>query len=127
MSLERTKAVWRKATKKYTAKNKAKMESPDYQTLRRGWEKDYRDRKRTEINAKLGNQCARCGFTNPLALCIDHVNGGGVAERTSMSQKTFLNKVLNDTTGMYQLLCANCNLIKRHERDEFWRKYPCGT
>jgi hypothetical protein len=29
-----------------------------------------------------------------------------------------LKKVLADTTGSYQLLCANCNWIKKSENNE---------
>jgi hypothetical protein len=47
------------------------------------------------------------------------VNGGGGKERKVIANQTsFLRKVLEDPTG-YQLLCANCNWIKRHERHEF--------
>ena len=50
---------------------------------------------------------------------IDHVNGGGAKEHKAMPNSVkFYRKVFEDTTGMYQLLCANCNWIKRAENKE---------
>lgn len=31
---------------------------------------------------------------------------------------TYHLRAIMDTTGKYQLLCANCNWIKRHEKGE---------
>lgn len=68
---------------------------------------------------KLGHQCSRCGFTDKRALQIDHVNGGGNKEHAEIKcQARYLRKVLDDTEGTYQILCANCNWIKRMERLE---------
>jgi Zn ribbon nucleic-acid-binding protein len=69
---------------------------------------------REKVFEKLGHACIKCGFANKLALQIDHVNGKGREERQAIkSQVKFLKKVLSDETGLYQILCANCNWIKR--------------
>jgi Zn-finger protein len=34
------------------------------------------------------------------------------------SRIRYMKNVIADTTGKYQLLCANCNWIKRHEMYE---------
>ena len=68
---------------------------------------------------KLGRKCVRCGITDERVLCIDHVNGGGKQERTTLSPYTLLKKMIADTTGAYQVLCQNCNWIKRHENREW--------
>ena len=80
---------------------------------------------RKDALLKLGGVCIVCGFNDPRALQIDHVNGGGTAERlaTGRCQNTIHKFVLEDTVGKYQLLCANCNWIKRHTNGEFSRKY----
>lgn len=66
----------------------------------------------------LGGQCLRCGFIDSRALQIDHVHGGGTQERKRLKNpQSFYNKVLRDQSG-YQLLCANCNWIKKHEQQE---------
>lgn len=77
----------------------------------------------------LGGRCnnSRCRWLNEDGtlgckdweiLQIDHINGGGVKEHSTLSSCTFLKKVLADTTGIYQLLCPNCNWKKRAERKE---------
>ena len=73
---------------------------------------------REEIFKKHGNKCCKCGFNDKRALQIDHVNGGGHREIGSMGRHEFYLKVLNDDSGKYQLLCANCNWIKRIENNE---------
>ncbi len=79
-----------------------------------------RERQRKQILALLGDRCLRCGFDDPRALQIDHVHGGGVKELRESKGKHYRNvlKALAAGTDRYQLLCANCNWIKRHENDE---------
>lgn len=69
----------------------------------------------------LGGICKRCGFNDHRALQIDHVNGKGTIERknTRIGGGSWYHHVLkNIGSGYYQLLCANCNWIKRHENQE---------
>lgn len=74
-----------------------------------------------EIFVKLNNKCIRCGFSDVRALQIDHVHGGGYKERKETCRSmgltpTYLRKIiisLDKNEGKYQLLCANCNWIKR--------------
>lgn len=76
------------------------------------------------IYEKLGNTCSRCGFSDPRALQIDHVRGGGNKEHTVVKNAhKYLRKVIEDTEGLYQILCANCNWIKRHENQEVIKEY----
>lgn len=77
----------------------------------------------TEIRLLLGNKCIRCGFSDPRALQIDHVHGKGLDERKQINSGSrfyliILNKIKSGSKD-YQLLCANCNCIKRHENNEF--------
>lgn len=72
-----------------------------------------------QIYDKHGHYCFRCGYTDKRALQIDHVLGGGTKEREVFKSTTsYLKKVLADETGSYQILCANCNWIKRAEEGE---------
>lgn len=76
-------------------------------------------RIKEEIYNRLGHVCCHCGFADKRALQIDHVNGGGNKEHKEITNAyCFLKKVAYDTSGSYQLLCANCNWIKRMERRE---------
>jgi RNase P subunit RPR2 len=73
-------------------------------------------RLREAIFAALGNICCRCGFSDVRALQIDHVHGGGTQEFKKKKGTSYLYHVLkNLANGNYQLLCANCNWIKRFE------------
>lgn len=78
---------------------------------------------RKSVLEKYGNCCSRCGFSDVRALHIDHVNGDGAQERRGNPGRSrrvsFLRRVLEDTTGAYQILCANCNYIKAHEEGAF--------
>lgn len=66
----------------------------------------------------LGNKCSNCGFSDHRALQIDHKNGGGTAERKKLGQSGVYLRIVNGDTEGYQILCANCNWIKRYENNE---------
>ncbi|KKL86478.1 hypothetical protein LCGC14_1944350 [marine sediment metagenome] len=93
---------------------------------------------RKKVVLKLGARCASpdClvpgGCTDVRAIQIDHVHNDGAEERKkygdalgprggqkplSRSKTAAIYQLaLEDTSGRYQLLCANCNVIKEHER-----------
>jgi hypothetical protein len=64
--------------------------------------------------------CVKCGFDDIRALSIDHINGGGYQEMKNLSAKQRYKLVLQTKKekNKYQLLCANCNWIKRFEDKE---------
>lgn len=73
---------------------------------------------RLKVLALLGDKCIICGFSDERALQIDHVNSDGFKER-KISGTTFFYHVLNNLESeRYQILCANCNWIKRREKNE---------
>lgn len=76
------------------------------------------------INA-LGGKCVRCGYEDKRALQIDHINGGGVKERTGFKNGYQYEKYVLEHLDRekYQILCANCNWIKRDEEQESMWKY----
>jgi len=86
-----------------------------------------RPKLRKQILDKFGNACNRCGFSDPRALQIDHVNGGGAQEIRNTEAVKYYKAVLADQTGKYQLLCANCNWIKRSENRECFRSSNLGN
>lgn len=76
------------------------------------------------IYSLLGNKCRICGFLDYRALQIDHINGGGIQERNSRNgshDRAFVLKSILNKENKYQLLCANCNWIKRFENKEHGR------
>lgn len=74
----------------------------------------------------LGSKCAQCGFDDIRALQVDHVNGNGGEERKIYKGgQTVLYRMILDAWGEgYQLLCANCNWIKRVSSGESACIYP---
>ena|SRR3990167_6960303 len=86
--------------------------------------KDYYRRKRTATLELLGGKCIRCGFSDYRALQVDHINGGGVKERktTNSNYWNFVIRSVLNKENKFQLLCANCNWIKRFENNEVRKK-----
>jgi len=83
------------------------------------------EKRRLEIIIEMGSKCKHCGYDKDIrALQIDHVNGQGNKERKSFGHsQSALNKKVRSEPVKYQLLCANCNWIKRYEQKELlWEK-----
>jgi hypothetical protein len=85
-----------------------------------------RDKQRMEIIARYSNgtmKCAWCGYNNPKALVLDHVNDDGSVFRKSYGRRmSGIEQIIRaENRGMevkeqLQVLCANCNVIKEYER-----------
>lgn len=74
---------------------------------------------RDKIKILLGYKCVSCGFSDPRALEIDHKNNNGNKERKQFSTYGYYKHILSQIESGskdYQLLCSNCNAIKRYER-----------
>lgn len=100
--------------------NKAK----NRQYKRNWWQKKQSELK-DRLFSVLGDKCVRCGFKDKRALCIDHKNGGGFKElRSGISVVKYYEKVIADVGENYQILCHNCNWIKRHENNEVRQPNP---
>jgi hypothetical protein len=91
---------------------------------------EYTANLRAQVHAKYGNRCnnPQClvpgGTTDPRCLQIDHVHDDGGTDRGQNGsgyrggKTSFYKRVLADTSGAYQLLCANCNTIKAWESNQ---------
>lgn len=79
---------------------------------------DLRKRNRFALIEAMGGACERCGFSDPRALQIDHVGGGGAREPRARHGKKWAEYVLAHRDE-FALLCANCNWIKRAENEEY--------
>lgn len=92
--------------------------------------RSHNNRNREKLLYLLGDKCNRCSFSDKRALQIDHINGGGHHERrgyghsaSALKRRVLDDLLLNDKNRRYQLLCANCNWIKRSEQKEMnWDK-----
>ncbi len=82
----------------------------------------YRKTLKLEALARYGTACSECGFDNPLALCIDHIDDNGAEERRALGGQNYagwnfyLSLRQRGWPEGYQTLCANCNLIKQMVR-----------
>ena len=89
-------------------------------TIRGG---SYREGYRVMVINLLGAKCCRCGYDQDIrALQIDHINGDGHIERKRKGTDTYrlmIDSIQRGEVGKYQILCANCNMIKRAERKEY--------
>ena len=69
----------------------------------------------------FGGKCMMCGYDKDIrALQIDHINGDGHIQRKNspMGNYTFYRHILKIKGKGFQLLCANCNQIKKFENNE---------
>ncbi len=75
-------------------------------------------RVRQRLLDRYGRACSRCGFDDERALQLDHINGGGRVEQKAIGVYGIYRRALLAPDGEYQILCANCNWIKRAENKE---------
>jgi len=95
--------------------------------------KRYRLKRKREIFQLLGNKCANpfnlphpdwCN--DPKILQIDHIRGNGYKKRKACGCNPYkiYNEILREImigSKDYQLLCPNCNWLKRIKNKEFIR------
>lgn len=121
--------AWRKKNPgKYKEQNRARMaaryhaSTPAEKQAHLIWLREYIRRIRAAVLAFMGGRCVQCEISDSRILQIDHIRGGGTKERRNNPclQTTFYLKIMKDPewSSKYQLLCANCNWIKRYENSE---------
>ena len=104
---EKTRAIKLKSVRKhaahYNAKNSLRLAA-----------------MRSAAISVLGGKCVTSGYEkDSRAIQIDHINGGGTAERKKVHNfALYRSIVLLGHQGKYQALCANCNFIKRMDLGE---------
>ena len=79
--------------------------------------------KRTIYGVLGGAKCVHCGYDKDIrALQLDHINGGGRKDRNDNRSTTKILRIhrdnLDSLKDKYQILCANCNFIKKYENNE---------
>jgi len=70
-----------------------------------------------------GAKCIRCGFSDKRALQFDHINGGGTQDKLKHAghldrMRRYYLKHPEEARKNLQVLCANCNWIKRIDNIE---------
>ena len=62
-------------------------------------------------------QCNYCGYNDPRALALDHINNDGYKHRKETKNKVYQWCKNNNFPPGFQVLCHNCNWIKRTEKN----------
>jgi len=78
-------------------------------------------RLKARLFALLGKSCVRCGFSDPRALQVDHINGCLEArDSQGRSGRSLYKRIVQGKVSHheFQILCANCNWIKKFENKE---------
>lgn len=77
--------------------------------------REWHHTRRLKVFELLGGKCCHCEEISVFCLQIDHINGGGTKHFKSRGTIGLLSDVLadSDRKSKYQLLCANCNWVKR--------------
>jgi hypothetical protein len=125
----RQRKEWRKYRKDYAAR-------PATKTKRQLWGHHWYLKYKNEYNAQRisqrqmyrntlfdilgGAKCIKCGFTDKRALQLDHKQGDGTRKMHMEELKDhhrYLKYIDNPELARktFQVLCANCNSIKRYE------------
>lgn len=80
---------------------------------------------RETVLQSLGGKCQNCGYDkDPRALQLDHIKGDGARDRRLRGTWGVYKRAVElmesgkDPTNTYQLLCANCNWIKKGDNNE---------
>lgn len=108
--LAELREYWRKKTAKWRKDNSTGAKSLDAK---------YYQNAKTKAFGLLGGKCVKCGWADERALQIDHVIAIGDEARRLLNQRGVkLYRAVFKNPEMFQLLCANCNWIKRHELKE---------
>jgi len=79
----------------------------------------------------LGYKCVKCGLDDIRILQFDHIKGGGVKEQkfhgNNARMYIYYRKHSEDITKTFQILCPNCNMLKRiinketPNSDRYWK------
>lgn len=103
----------------YDIRNKYKIKKYQIEYSQRTRNNTRRQKYRRELLKLLGNKCIKCGFSDSRALQFDHINDDGHADRKLLKSADgilcYYYKNPEIAKQKLQILCANCNWIKRFE------------
>jgi len=102
-----------------------KVSREKYYKKTKGQYRLARKKRRDDCYDAMGGKCSKCGFNDYRALQIDHINGDGKKERKFICRDNYYPNVLKSFLAgekRYQLLCCNCNWIKREVNGEYRKK-----
>lgn len=101
----------KESQRKYTKSEKGKL------ARSRAFSK-YIQKVRSRIFIVLNPVCVKCGFSDIRALQLDHINGNGRKDMKRLGGNAlsylYYSKHLDEAKQNLQVLCANCNVIKKY-------------
>jgi len=106
-------------------KEKRKKAQLDYTKKTKGEsQKAYNLKFKNAVYEILGKKCVKCRYSDIRALQVDHINGGGTKERKTIKGNyySYILKEIANNPNKYQILCANCNWVKKYENKEDYIK-----
>jgi len=91
---------------------------------RKSYNQEYKERAYEILG---GMKCIRCGFSDPRALELDHINSDGYIDRIKgknggRNPYKWIIQHPEEAKRKFQVLCANCNRIKMWEENEQRKK-----
>jgi hypothetical protein len=120
-----------KRERKYYKKQQNKKYRQEHKEELAEYNKGYQDKNKAQLQKYfanryytlkekvfviLGSECSNCGCNDKRILQVDHVNGHGYSERKTSKKIPFKN--IEKNPEKYQILCPNCNWIKKSENME---------
>jgi len=122
---EKIKAIAKRAYRKKISLNKnwnKEWYAKHAELSRKRCREANRERRRKILLHYSNNTltCKLCNFSDVRALCLDHINNNGAEERRRSKKPTgnsfYSYLIKQGFPEGYQVLCANCNMIKEDER-----------
>jgi len=124
----KTVVVDRDKYRRYMSRKQMECESKEHIKPKRKlyysqWRKETSSKYHKLIFDMFDNKCVRCGFSDERALQIDHINNDGYKDAKKNGKGAswwYLKNVYKSLLKgekKYQVLCANCNWIKRTENE----------
>lgn len=108
---------WREANPDKAHNRKYKINDETRAKIR-----EYHHRLKIEVLTHYGGNpphCIRCGYADTRALSVDHVNGGGTQHLRLIGKSHYYGWLKkNGYPAGFQVLCMNCQFIKRSENHE---------
>ncbi len=96
-----------------------------YRAINNNWRVKERERVRRvrklviDYYSQGTNKCKKCGFNDLRALTIDHINNDGKIHRRGLKQSSIYFWLrANEFPVGFQVLCWNCNWIKKCEYEK---------
>lgn len=86
---------------------------PDHQRIRN---KAHKVSLREKFFVLYGESCAMCGISDKRVLTLDHIHGGGKAERMAVGghRGVYVRAINEHQPEKYRVLCLNCQFLARH-------------